>query len=241
MRCQRLLTAGLLVATLAAGCGRGGKPATSTSARQAVPLAERFGVFARARTPADAIPNSLLPRRIAVELGLDPETARRARLYKGSPVYVASSPRLTCTFSHRNEVGNCWPNQTVLRGLASAASICGLGGKSGQVVVYGLLPDGAERVSVPSPGRRPSTVPVLGNVFIATVSSEPPLPQRFSFVRDGRRVERSTGIPPEVALRGCGGGQASPPARTRESSEPMLRGDEARKGGPGPPAPPGAG
>jgi hypothetical protein len=204
------VTAGLLVAILVAGCGRGGGDTTSTSARRGVPLAERFSVFARARSQGDTIPNSLLPRRIAVRIGLDPATARRARLYKGSPVYVASSPRLTCTFSRRNEVGNCWLNPTVLRGLAAAASICGLGGRSDQIVVYGLLPDGAERVTVPSPGRRASTVPVLGNVFIATVSSEPPLPQRFSFVRDGRRFDRPTGIPPEVALRGCGGGRPLP-------------------------------
>ncbi len=206
----RLATAGLLVATLVTGCGRGGADATSTAARQGDPLAERFAVFARARTERDTIPNSLLPRSIAVRLGLDPETARRARLYKGSPVYLASSPRLTCTFSRRNEVGNCWPNPTVLRGLAAAASICGLGNESNQVVVYGLLPDGAERVTVPSPGRPASTVPVIGNVFIATVSSEPPLPQRFSFLRDGRRFNRPTGIPPEVALEGCGGGRPNP-------------------------------
>lgn len=220
-----LVIAGLLVATLLTGCGRGGGDATSTVARQAAPLAERFSVFARPRTHGDTIPNSLVPPGIAVRLGLNLETARRARLYKGSPVYVASSPRLTCTFSHRNEVGNCWPNPTVLRGLASAASICGLGGESDQVVVYGLLPDGVERVTVPSPGRRPSTVPVLGNVFIATVSSEPPLPQWFSFVRAGRRFDRPTGIPPEVALRGCGGGRPLP---------------RSQKGGPGPLAPPGS-
>lgn len=229
----RVATAGLLVTTLVAGCGRGGDAATSTHARRAVPLAERFSVFARAHTWEDTIPSSLLPRRIAVRLGLDPKTARRARLYRGSPVYVAGSPRLTCTFSHRNEVGNCWPNATVLRGLAAAASICGLGGESGQIVVYGLLPDGAESVTVPSPGRRASTVPVLGNVFIATVSSAPPLPQRFSFVRNGRRFDRPTGIPPEVALRGCGGAGRSP--------QQMLRSRRAQKGGPGPLGPPGAG
>jgi hypothetical protein len=206
----RLVTAGLLVAAIVTGCGRGGGEATSTPARQAVPLAARFSVFARARTREDTIPRSLLPRDIAVRIGLDPKTARRARLYKGRPVYVASSPRLTCTFSRRYEVGNCWPNPTVLRGLAAAASICGLGGDPDQIVVYGLLPDGAEEVSVPSSDGRVSTVSVIGNVFIATVSSEPPLPQRFSFVRDGRRFGRPTGIPPAVALRGCGGGGPLP-------------------------------
>ena len=206
------------------GCGRGGVTATSTAARQAVPLAGHLQVFARPRTREDTIPKTLLPRGIASRLGLDLETARRARLYRGIPVYVASSPRLTCTFSRRNEVGNCWPNPAVLRGLASAASICGLGGESAEIVVYGLLPDGAQAVTVPSPGRRASTVPVVGNVFIATVSSEPPLPQWFSFVRGGRRFDRPTGIPPEVALKGCGGGRSLP-----------------RRGGPGPLALPGAG
>jgi hypothetical protein len=210
-RSARLVTASLLVAILIAGCGRGGGTAASTAARDAGPLAERFSVFAQARTQEDTIPTSLLPRPIAVRLGLDLEAARRARLYKGTPVYVAGSPQLTCTFSRRNEVGNCWRNPTVLQGRASAASICGLGGASDEVVIYGLLPNGAQRVRVPSPGRRPSTVPVLGNVFIATVSSEPPLPQRFSFVRNGKRFDRPTGIPPEVALRGCGG-RASPPS-----------------------------
>ncbi len=192
-------------------------------------------MFARARTGADAIPTSLLPPAIAARLGLERETARRARLYKGSPVYVASSSHLTCTFSRRNEVGNCWPNPTVMRGLAAAASICGLGAESGRVVVYGLLPDGVEKVTVPSPGRPATTVPVVGNVFIATVSSRPPLPQRFSFLRGGKRLERPTGIPPEVALRGCGGGGAPP------GSPPIRRRDGSRRGGPGSPAPPAAG
>jgi hypothetical protein len=206
------LVTGLLIVALVAGCGRGGGDATSTAARPPGPLAEHFGVFARARTAADTIPTSLLPRAIAARLGLDLQTARRARLYKRRPVYVASSPRLTCTFSRRNEVGNCWPNPTVRRGLAAAASICGLGGKAGQIVVYGLLPDGAESVTVPSPGRGATTVPVVGNLFIATVSSKPPLPQRFSFVRGGKRLERPTGIPPEVAHRGCAGGEPPPTA-----------------------------
>lgn len=206
------LVTGLLVAALVAGCGRGGDDATSTAVRPAGPLAEKFGVFARARTAADTIPASLLPRPIAARLGLDLGTARRARLYRGTPVYVASSPRLTCTFSRRHEVGNCWLNPIVMRSAAAAASICGLGGEAGKVVVYGLLPNGAETVTVPSPGRRPTTVPVVGNVFVASVSSVPPLPQRFSFVRDGRRLERPTGIPPEVALKGCGGGGPSSPA-----------------------------
>lgn len=201
----------VLIAALLAigvtGCGEGGKIVAAPGRPAAPPnaLASRFAVFARPHTRGDVIPPSVLPRGIAAELHLDLRGARRARLYRDQPVFVASSPKLTCTFSRRHEVGNCWPTAIVSEGLASAASICGLGGGS-RTIVYGLLPDGAETVTVPSPGRGSQTVPVIGNVFIASVSSTPPLPQRLSFSQNGMRIVGPTGIPPDVARNGCGNG-----------------------------------
>ncbi len=199
---------------LAAGCGQSGDSTAGDGGPGTVPpassLAAGFSAFGGFHTAADTIPPDLLPAPIARRLHLHRSESRRARLYRGQPVYVLSSPRLTCTFSRRNEVGNCWPTETVREGLATAASICGLGGDAGKTVVYGLLPNEIKKVTVPSPGRGTQTVPVIGNVYIAAVSSTPPLPQHVGFTYQGRRVTIPTGIPPEVARNGCGNGMPPP-------------------------------
>ena len=209
-----LLVVSLLTATLAAGCGGGSDLAASNDAQRAAPpttsVAAHFSLFKRARTGADEIPVELLPRSVATKLGLDLDTSRLARHYKGQPVFVVTSRELTCTFSNRNEVGNCWPTWTAERGLASAASICGLGGGPDKVVIFGLLPDGVDTVTVLRPGGQDVGVPVVGNVFIATVGSKPPLPQHFAFVAGGKQMVHPTGIPPDVARHGCGGGLPVP-------------------------------
>lgn len=208
----------LMAIGLAGGCGQGGDSTVAGGSARTVPpggsLAAGFSAFGGFHSAEDTIPPTLLPRRITKRLKFDRDDSRRARLYRGQPVFVLSSDRLTCTFSHRNEVSNCWPTETVRRGLATGASICGLGGDAGRTVVYGLLPDGVKKVTVPGSGESTQRVPVVGNVYIAAVSSTPPLPQRVHFTYDGTPVEIPTGIPPEVARNGCGNGMA-PPRRPR--------------------------
>lgn len=200
-----------LSVALAFGCG-GGEDGSSRdvlargSVPPASPLQERFAVFRGPRVAADEVPPSLLPRKIADQVGLDLSASRLARRYQGNAVYLVSSADLVCTYSRSNEVGNCWPIPTVESGLATATSICGLGAGADEIVTYGIVPDGVMEVTIPREQEPDRTVAVAGNVYVAATSARPPLPLRLTFVEDGRRVVRPTGIPPDLARKGCGSG-----------------------------------
>lgn len=201
----------LLVALSAVGVGCGAdsrhaQPA-DYSDRSAVPpdaLAREFSLFRRPTQERDAIPKSILPRSVALAIGLDLRTSRLARNFEGNPVYVVRSAKMVCTYSRSVEVGNCWPVPTVASGIASATSICGLGTKPGQIATYGIVADGVTSVTVPRSGSLSVTTPVIHNVYVAVSSVRPPLPLHVvqHLDRDRRRVT-PTGIPPDVAKRGC--------------------------------------
>jgi len=189
-----------------AGCGGDGSAesaaATRGTASPVHTLIPTFAVFRRARTLGDEIPVEVLPREIVASLGLDMTTSRFARTYEKKLIYLVASPELVCTYSPYNPVSNCWPLATVKQGSATAASICGLGTRAGETVIYGIVPDGVRSVTIL---RRSGDerVPVAGNMFVAPTSSKPPLPTHLSFRLEGKKVIRSTGIPADVARRGC--------------------------------------
>jgi len=166
-------------------------------------LDQEFALFRRPRTAVDVVPKSILPPSVARQIGLDLRTSRLARRYDGNPVYVVRSDRLICTYSRSNEVGNCWPTRTVAQGLASATSICGLGTKPGKIATYGLVPDGVTSVTVRRRDGSDTTVGVRDNMYVAPGSVHPPLPLHIILHQGGRRIVRPTGIPPDVARRGC--------------------------------------
>jgi len=209
-----LATVALLNVAPLAGCGDDGGSPVPVASKAAMPpasvLARDLALFRRPRTAADAVPESLLPDDGAKALGLSLDTSRRAREYEGQAIYVVASSKLTCTYSRQNEVGNCWPTTTVTRSLASASSLCGLGTDPGEIVTYGILPDGVREVTVLRDKEPDRAVPVIGNVYVAATSSRPPLPLRIAFVKDGRRVTRPTGIPRDLARDGCPKGSRPP-------------------------------
>lgn len=206
------------IAALVAGCANG-KADSTVDGNAVAPggvLERDFAIFRRSRSEADEIPKSLLPSDIADSVGLDLKTSRLARRYKGDAVYVVTSPRFTCTYSRSYEVGNCWPTSTVVQGLATATSICGLGTDGDEIVTYGIVPDGVREVTILRDKEPDRTVQVVGNVYVAATSSTPPLPRRLEFEEDGKRVVRSTGIPPALARQGCPAGKPSrPPGSVR--------------------------
>jgi hypothetical protein len=203
----------ILSACLLAGCGSSGKssgPATRPQDPALHTLKAGFAVFRRPQSAADIPPPQLLPREIARSLHLDLSTARLARRYHGSAIYVVLSPTLACTYSTYHPVGNCWPIATTRGGLAFASSICGLGTRSDEIVLYGLVPDAVRRVMVPGGSGRDRTVAVVDNLFVASSSSRPPLPQHLLLLTERGRLRRPTGIPAGVARRGCTPGPSVP-------------------------------
>jgi hypothetical protein len=210
-----------LLACFSAGCG-GQDEASSANAHDGSvspirALEPTFRVFRRSQQRADVIPSTLVPRSVAKAVGLGPETTRRARSYRRKSIYAALSSQLACTYSAYHPVGNCWPIATVQHGLAFASSICGLGTRKDESVIYGIVPDAVQSVRIPRNSRRDQTVPVIGNVFVASISSEPPLPRRLFLLESDKRIARPTGIPADVARRGCAtrgpAGLSPPPGR----------------------------
>jgi hypothetical protein len=201
-----------------AGCGGSGDSPTAAAppigASPSGALTDGYAVLRRPQRPDDALPGDLVPRAVVRSLHLDLATSRRARAYHGVPVYVVLSDELACTYSTYNPVGNCWPIPTVRAGIAFASSICGLGTRKGEIVVYGLVPDGVRRVKLLRPDGQDSSASVKGNFFVVPSSAEPPLPRQLSLsMSDGRQLTRPTGIPADVAQRGCADDRPVPPPR----------------------------
>lgn len=185
----------------ASEAGRGG--GAQSSALPATSALASFSLFRRPRGKIDAIPESLLSPHDIQAMGFKPGTSHFARTYHGKRIYVIASPELVCTYSRYNPVGTCWTIPTVSQGDAVASSICGLGTAPREIVIFGIVPDDVRAVTILRQDGIDPTVGVSNNFFVAPVSSTPPLPLRLSFMRDGSRELRSTGIPPRVAQRGC--------------------------------------
>lgn len=202
------VTAALFACVAAlAGCGGSGSDANRTDTGGSTvpsthPLPD-FAVFRRPQSESDSIPAAVLPRATAKTMRFDLGTSRLARSYRGQNVYLVASPEFVCTYSRYNPVGSCWPTATTEGGLATAASICGLGTKPREIVLFGVVPDRVKAVKVLRHGGRGPAVPVIGNVFIASASSKPPLPTKLSFVEGDGSTVHPSGIPANVAKRGC--------------------------------------
>ncbi|HVY96467.1 MAG TPA: hypothetical protein VHA54_05865 [Solirubrobacterales bacterium] len=172
-------------------------------------LAPRFAVFRGPRTDVDGLPPGMLPPPVVASLGLDLSASRYTRQVDGSPAFLVPSAEFVCLYTDNEAIGSCWQPQIVRNGQAVATGICGPGLDSEHIVSFGLVPDGVSEVTVLRTNVPSVTVPVEGNVFVARTSSSPPLPLKVSWIEDGKRVVRSSGIPPKVARRGCGGGRPS--------------------------------
>ena len=213
-----LATVSSALATAACGSGEDSAqpPAAPRAAPPATILEHDFAVFRRPRTPADVIPERVLPRYVVAELGLERSTSRLARRSEGKPVYVVTSPRLTCIYSLAPAIGNCWPTTTVAAGMATATSLCGLGTDAGEIVTYGIVPDGVDAVTVLRNDEPDRTARVVGNVYIGTTTSTPPLPVSLTSSKTAgasraRRASRRSSLARAVARasRRASGAQAA--------------------------------
>ena len=170
-------------------------------------LDKEFALFRRPREPRDELPPKLA-REVEAALGLDVTTSRLARTFEGEQVYLVPSREITCMVSRHDAVGACWGTQGARSADATSTALCGPGLPRGRIATFGLAPDGVEEVTIIRSNVPDRTVPVIGNVYVAMTSSAPPLPVHLSWVRDGARVVRKTGIPPNFAPAGCEAGES---------------------------------
>lgn len=179
------------------------KPTVRLAAVDPEVLSPHFAVFRGPRDDADEVPQGMILGPVISGLGLDLNASRYAREIAGGPAYLVPGSRSICLYTESEAVGSCWQPRIVASGQAIATSLCGPGLDADHVVTFGLVPDGVEEVTVLRTNVPSVTVAVEGNVFVAKTSSEPPLPLRVSWIRGDKRFARSSGIPAEVARRGC--------------------------------------
>ncbi len=195
----------LALVLMMTGCGGGEDESSTAEATPAFvqPLSADFAVFRGPREAEDEMPKDLVPARIAAMLHIDLRLSRYARDLYGEGLYLVPSRKMTCMFGRNEAVGNCWPTETVAEHMAIASTLCGPGLGADKVVTFGVVPDGAKKVTVVRTNVPSRTVPVEGNVFVAKTSSEPPLPLQIFWFEDGKKVTHSAGIPAKVAREGC--------------------------------------
>jgi hypothetical protein len=187
---------------LLSGCGTA-SPQSPHSTSPFALLRRHFAIFSRARQVADRLPMGLVPHAAVSSLGLDPGHSRMARAFKSIPIFLLPGARSTCVVSRSQAIGGCWPTSLVVKGFATTTTICGTGVDERHVVSVGVVPDGVSAVTVARSDGRDSTVPVLGNVFVARTSAKPPLPLWIIWMVQGERVVQPTGLSQRVAEHGC--------------------------------------
>jgi len=201
----------LICAGSLSSCGNGGQTETTATgsglnpqheSTPASPLRNEFLVLRRDQKPPTSILEKLVPEESAKQFGLDPGEARVARRWGHGRFFVVPGTKLVCLLSE-GPLQNCWPRATVASGQAFAAAICIPIRSQPSVVVFALLPDGISRVAIVWPNGHRRLAPVVDNVAVARIDPSAPLPQHVRFRTEGRFVTRLTGIPSDVARRGC--------------------------------------
>lgn len=201
----------VLVGLLVVGCGGGGETASTyvptspdpgATAVDTANLAPGFAVFRGPREDRDRLRRHF-PYGLIASMGLDLDASRYSRQVYGEAAHLIPAKGLVCLLTANEAVGSCWKPAVIKAGKAVATTLCGPGLGAGQVVTFGLVPDGIEEVTIVRTNVPSVTVPVEGNVFVGKTSSTPPLPLRVAWDQGGERVVRSSGIPPKVAREGC--------------------------------------
>jgi hypothetical protein len=202
-----LLLVSLAAVSLAACGGRGddasGDEMRTSESGDLTALSPDFAVFSGERGAEDEVPAGLIPGQVAAMLKLELDEARYSRELRDGPLFLVPAPRLICMYTDIEAVGSCWLRRTIRDGRSVASTLCGPGLSRKRIVTFGVVPDGVREVTILRSDIPDVTVPVQGNAFVAWTSSVPPLPVQVSWEQEGKRLLRSSGIPPKVAREGC--------------------------------------
>lgn len=165
-------------------------------------LEPNLAVFRGPRTTKDRMPSALLAK-VNPALPLEYRRSRFARMFEGKPVYLVPSPQMTCLITDNESVGSCWGTRAVRGGFATNTVLCAPALSEHEIVTFGIAHDGFEEATTIRTNGPDVTVPVLGNVYIAFSSSEPPLPARLALEGEGKRAVQRSGIPRSAINEGC--------------------------------------
>jgi hypothetical protein len=120
-----------------------------------------------AEPPPPAIARAMEEVVEAADFGLRPEGARKVRTRIGIDAWVVPATGFVCVMGSRPLVAGCdTTERTIRRGMSAVAIVPSAFDRSQKrYQLFGLAPDGVERVAVRTEGGRRAQVPVIDNVY----------------------------------------------------------------------------
>jgi hypothetical protein len=183
-------------------------PSYSAASAPSSVVANEIGVFKRASTSGDRVPQQYeeLHWRGEERFGANGYLSRRARLSpSGKPVYLIPGRESICMLNSSGTENFCAPQQAIAAGNANAISLCAPRSLStNDIEIAGILPDGVQTaVTVLSNGEQ-SPLNVEGNVYVADFARTGPLPETIQWTdAEGKQHSASTHLPSGVATEDC--------------------------------------
>jgi hypothetical protein len=136
---------------------------------------EAMAVFERDRGPADALRDDLATKMDAhADFGMNPALSRISIGNATSSLYVIPARGRVCATLTVGEGANvtCPPTEDIAAGRSAPATVV-LG--TGDVAVYGIVPDGVDSVSVQTGKTESTTVETESNGYYTVVPAGTPL------------------------------------------------------------------
>lgn len=137
--------------------------------------AEALTVLAESRTAADAMPEEVASDIGArADFGMNPDLSRRAIANTVNSVFVLPAQGHVCAVLTRGDSANaiCPPTDELKDGKGSAGTAVL---QTGDIAIFGVVPDGVDSVTVQLGEAGSRTVPVEDNAYYTVVEAGTPL------------------------------------------------------------------
>lgn len=136
---------------------------------------EAMSVFERSRGEVDALSPYLGEKMdVQADFGMNPALSRVSIGNATSSLYVIPARGHVCAALTVGEGANvsCPPTADIADGRAAPATVIG---ETGDIAIYGIVPDGVEAVSVQTGTTESTAVPTEGNGYYTVVPAGTPL------------------------------------------------------------------
>jgi hypothetical protein len=185
-----------------------GAETASPSARPVVeavqPGHQALGVLRRQRTADDALSADL--EKVLQREALMGENAKEARAALKTALrsyYVLPARNdVVCAYTDTGS-GGCGSVESVMRGEFGGTEICAPGDSS-KYIQWGMVPDGAKRLTATFADGREASVGVKDNVYAFAVERSAPPPMKYAWEDRGQRVEVPVIVDELVLQARCG-------------------------------------
>ncbi len=157
----------------------------------------------------------------AKDLGANVALARKAlTTASGEDLFVVPSRGGVCLATTKGTF-TCGSDEAAAAGRVAGAIICGPGLPEDQISMFGLMPDGVERVTVRRADGSGLDIPVRGNAYAAELNKFEPLPVAVEWESAEGPQSAQSNVPPDGGRGGCRGTEADM-ARYKRAQNPRA-------------------